>query len=159
MTPTLTTPQRAALKTSIQADPTGNALLVAGNLEGLAAHLNGAASPTFTVWKSFVSKDDVAQKGFNPTELAGLTQLNTTRLQNLSDWFSTINPSQASVRQFFDDIFSGAGGVNTRAALLVLWKRLATRAERPFATGTGSDAVPGLIVSEGPITTAELVNL
>ena len=158
MTPTLTAPQRAQLKTAIQADPTGNQLLVDGNLDGLAAHLNGTASPAFTVWKTSVAKE-VVGRAFNTTELAGLTSLNTQRLQNLAAWFSTFNPSLASDRAFFDDVFSGAGGANTRAALLVLWKRLATRAERVFATGTGSDAVPGLIVSEGPISTDELVNL
>jgi hypothetical protein len=53
-----------------------------------------------------------------------------------------INPSLADRRQFFDDIFSGAGGVNTRANLLALWKELATRAQKLFSTGTGTDAAP-----------------
>ena len=159
MNPTLTTPQRAALKTAIQADGTANTLYVDGNLDGLAAHLNANASPAFTVWKTLVAVGDVG-KTFVASELAGLTQLNTSRLQNLAAWLAAgVNPSLASIRQFFDDIFSGAGGANTRAALLVLWKRPASRVERVFATGTGSDASPGLIVSEGPITTTELIGL
>ena len=34
---------------------------------------------------------------------------------------------------FFDDVFSVAAGASTRAALLALWKRPATRLEKLFA--------------------------
>jgi len=159
MTPTLTTPQRAALKTAIQADSTANGFYVAGNLDGLAAHLNAAASPSFTVWKTLVSINQVGDN-LVATELAGLSTLNATRLQTIADYSTAgVNPSLPDRRAFFDDVFSGAGGVLTRAKLLILWKRLATRAERVFATGTGSDASPGTLVVEGAITTSELVNL
>jgi hypothetical protein len=63
-----------------------------------------------------------------------------------------VNPSLIDVRQMFDDIFSGAGGTNTRANLLALWKRLATRGEKIFATGTGSDPSPGTLTFEGNIS-------
>jgi hypothetical protein len=63
-----------------------------------------------------------------------------------------VNPSLPDCRQFFDDIFSGAGGTNTRANLLALWKRLATRAEKLYATGTGSDPSPAVMVVEGAIS-------
>jgi hypothetical protein len=33
-----------------------------------------------------------------------------------------------------------------------LWKRLASRVEQLFATGTGSDAVPATLGFEGPIS-------
>lgn len=62
-----------------------------------------------------------------------------------------------SNRAFFDDVFSGAGGTNTRAALLVLWKRLATRIEKLFATGTGSDAVPATLVFEGEVSVQDII--
>lgn len=115
-----------------------------------------AASPDFTVWKTNVPLGQVG-RGFNTTELAGLTSLNTQRLQNLAAWLVLgVNPSLASDRAFFDDVFSGAGGTNTRAALLILWKRLANRGERVYATGTGSNAVPGLLVFEGTITASDI---
>jgi hypothetical protein len=158
VTPTMTASQRATLKTAIQADPVANQFFLDGNLTGLAARLNETASPSFTVWKTAVAQEQVG-RAFNTTELAGLSALNTQRLQNIEQWFDVFNPTLPTDRAFFDDIFSGAGGANTRAALLVLWKRLATRVERPFATGTGSDAVPGVIVIEGPISTDELVGL
>jgi adenosylcobinamide amidohydrolase len=52
-----------------------------------------------------------------------------------------------------------AGGTATRAKLLILWKRLATHAEKALATGTGSDAVPALLTQEGPISYTELVGI
>lgn len=126
-----------------------------GNL-CLARFYNTDASPAFVVWKTGVPLTTVGN-AFNATELAGLTSLNTQRLQNLAAWLVTgVNPSLSPVRQFFDDIFSGAGGTNTRAALLALWKRIASRAERLYATGTGSDAVPGLLVFEGSLSGSDV---
>lgn len=126
-----------------------------GNL-CLARFYNTDSNPAFIVWKTNVPLVTVGNT-FNPTDLAGLTSLNTQRLQNLAAWLTTgVNPSLASVRQFFDDIFSGAGGANTRTALLALWKRTATRAERLYATGTGSDATPGLLVFEGSLSGSDV---
>lgn len=108
----------------------------------IAGWYNQTAAPSWTVWRKSVSIPEVGDK-VNGTELAGLTSLNNTRLQTvilLSP--DGVNPSLADRRQFFDDIFSGAGGVNTRANLLALWKRLASFAQKLFSTGTGSDASP-----------------
>ena len=103
------------------------------------------------MWKSLVSIADVGRK-INGGELAGLTTLNVTRLQCIATYLAGgISPVLADHRAFFDDIFSGAGGATTRAALLALWKRVASRVERLFATGTGSDASPGTLVFEGAI--------
>jgi hypothetical protein len=124
----------------------------------IAVAYKAVASPTFTVWKTKVVLGDVG-KTFNATELAGLTSLNTQRLQNLAAWLQDgVNPSLAPVRQFFDDIFSGAGGTNTRTALLALWKRPATRFEKLFATGVGNDANPATLVLEGSVTFQDVEN-
>jgi len=53
------------------------------------------------------------------------------------------------VRSGITDIFSGVGGATTRAQLLAVVKRNATRAEKLFATGTGSDASPATMAVEG----------
>lgn len=150
----LTDAQMVTLRAAIEADPTLNAIpnTYPAGAEQLAAALNATASPAFIVWKSNVTIGDVGRT-FNATELAGLTALNHTRLQTLAIYMSSgVNPSNAPVRAFFDDIFSGTGGVNTRAALLALWKRSARRIERIFATGTGTDAAPATLVFEGTIT-------
>lgn len=113
---------------------------------------NLTASPGFTIWKKLVPLADIAKK-LNGTELAGLTSLNHTRLQTvvaLINAASGLDASLADQRQFFDDIFSGSGGATTRASLLVLWKKLATNAEKltNFSSGTGSDASPATTAAE-----------
>ena len=86
------------------------------------------------------------------TDLAGLSTLNSTRLQTVVILSQEgINASLPDRRAIFDDIFSGAGGAATRAKLLVLWKQLATRAEKLYATGTGSDASPATMTFQGEI--------
>lgn len=155
----LSTAQRNALKADILANSDALAIYTVGNLEALAALYNANASPAFTVWKSNVSINAVG-KAFNGSELAGLTSANQTRLQTIALYLQDgVNPSIASNRAFFDDVFSGASGANTRAALLALWKRAATRLEKLFATGTGSDASPGLLVVEGSISPDDLIGL
>jgi hypothetical protein len=153
----MTIAQLQTLKAAILADP----VLAAtpntsdGNAQ-VAAAFNILASPSFTVWRSNVS---ITMVGDNivATELAGLSSLNSTRLQTivvLSE--DGINASLSDRRQFFDDIFSGAGGAATRAKLLILWKRLALRGEKLYATGTGSDPSPATLVFEGNITGSDV---
>lgn len=158
----LTSAQLTTLKADIVADSTLNSQ--PNNSDGafaIAAAYNAAASPSFTVWKTNVPIVQVGQS-FNGTEFAGLSSLNATRLQTLSMFFTTgVNPSKADVRQFFDDIFSGAGGATTRANLLILWKRLATRGEKLFADtsgGNGANATPATLVVEGNISVQDVLN-
>lgn len=155
----LTTAQKATLKTAILADGTANTFYTNGDLTGLAAYYNEIASPSFTVWKSSVDWNFVGDK-INATELVGLTTGKLTQLQTLALISpSGVNPSVQDRRDALEQIFSAAGGAITRPALLVLWKRLATRLEKVFATGTGSDAVPATMVVEGELTTADLIGL
>ncbi len=149
----ITDAQMPVLQTAILADPALTAIpnTYPAGAQQLAAELNATASPTFVVWRTSVSIGEVG-RNFNASDLSGMTSLNHTRLQTLAVYLSAgVNPSQPSIRQFFDDVFSGAGGANTRASLLTLWKRNARYIERIFATGTGSDASPGLLVYEGTI--------
>ena len=116
-----------------------------GNL-AVAGWYNLVAAPAFTLWRKAVPLAEIAVS-LNGTELAGLSTLNHTRLQTVITLVNAsggANPSVADQRAFWNDIFSGAGGTNTRAALLVIWKRLASNIEKLFATGTGSDAVPAI---------------
>lgn len=118
---------------------------VPNNADGntaVAGWYNQTAAPNFTVWRKSVSILEVGDK-LNGTELAGLSSLNHTRLQTVVILSQNgVNPSLTDRRQFFDDIFSGAGGATTRANLLALWKQLASYAKKLFATGTGNDASP-----------------
>lgn len=154
---TLTPSQLVTLKNNILADP----VLAAQPMNGdghfaIKTAYNLLAVPNFTVWKSRVSISDVGKK-INGAELGGLTTANHTRLQTIALYLADgVNPSLADNRAFFDDVFSGAGGTVTRATLLVLWKRLATRAEKLFAVGTGSDAAPATMTFEGLLTVAHV---
>jgi len=153
----LTPAQQATLKTSIQADPAFNSL--PQNSDGayaIAEAYKLPATPNWTVWKSNVTINEVGKK-FNGAELAGLTTGNQTRLQTIAQYMAGgVNPSLLDNRQFFDDVFSGAGGTNTRAALLILWKRLANRSEKLFSTGTGSDAAPATMTVEGTLSYSDV---
>lgn len=154
----LTPEQKVTLKADILANPDALALYTDGNLTGLADLYNAPASPAFTVWKSAVSKNDVG-KVFQASALAAITAGNNDKLANFAAWNETVYPSRADQRAFFDDVFSVAAGATTRAALLAFWKRPATRLEKLFATGTGSDAAPATMTVEGTLSWSELVGL
>jgi hypothetical protein len=154
----LTTEQQVILKAAIIADPTANQLYIDGNLSGLADYYNAATSPAFIVWKTEVPKNEVG-KTFVASALAAITAGNNDKLANFASWNETVNPSRADQRQFFDDVFSVAAGASTRAALLVLWKRTASRIEKLFATGTGSDASPASVTFEGAVVYTDFIGI
>jgi len=149
----LTTAQLQTLKTAINGNPTWAAYpQTSDGYTDLAAALNKAAAPAFIVWRSSVSIRETGQ-AFNGTEWAGMTTANHTRLQTVAQYLADgYNASLADVRAMFNDIWSGAGGANTRTALLALWKRGATEAEKILASGTGSDATPATLGYEGAIS-------
>lgn len=152
----------SAQKTSLKSDIAANANTVTYNGSStainalpndteanalIAGWYNGQASPSFTVWKSSVTLTELGD-AFNGTEFSGLSSLNVTRLQGIAMYAPQgINPSRADRRAMLDDVFSGAGGTVTRPALLVLYKKLATYAQKLFSTGTGSDASPATMAS------------
>jgi hypothetical protein len=140
----LSTAQRQALAADIAANPTLAALKASGNLGGLVAHYGAPASPAYIVWRMQVSQDEIMQNGFN-----------WTRVDNLSvgkarvwEWLfnnesRAINPSKANVRAGIDAVWVGTQqDLDVRAAVYTHCKRSATRFEKLFATGTGTDAVP-----------------
>lgn len=143
--------QLAVLKTAILAETNAEfvALRQVGAVGAMADWYNQPS--TFVAWKTSVTRNEVG-KTFVASALAAITAGNNDKLANFAAWNETVNPSRADQRQFFDDIFSVAAGASTRAALLALWKRFATRGERVFATGTGSDATPGNFVLEATWT-------
>jgi len=153
----LTTEQRAALSADIAADPTLSAYPnTSDGAYAIAQAYNADASPDFIVWKTAVPRNEVG-KAFVASALAAITAGNNDKLANFAAWNESVDASRADQRAFFDDIFSVAAGASTRAALLVLWKRKATRAEKLFATGTGSDATPATMTFEGSIDYQEVM--
>lgn len=150
----LTPAQILVLKADILAntDPVFITYRPVDDLGQALAWYNTLVSPTFTVWKLMVSLTLIGDNMVS-TELATRSSLDSTRLQTIAQYSPNgINPSMLDRRAFFDDIFSGAGGVLTRAKLLALWKRPATRVEKLFATGVGTDVSPASLAFEGPVS-------
>lgn len=153
---TLTTQQKTALKANILADGTLAGSVAAQDWDAVAAVYNAAASPAFTVWKSMVTWTQIGDK-INSTELVGLTTGKLTQLQTFALIApGGISPANSDRRDALDQIFSASSGTITRPALLALYKRLALRIEKVFATGTGTDPVPATLGVEGTVTSQNI---
>jgi len=116
----------------------------------IAAAYNLTASPDFIVWKTAIPTSAVKQAVVWTEYIA--------RSQGERDAFvlmtadGSVNASDANIRQGFLDIFSGPGGATTRTNLTAISKRKATRAEKVFASGTGSDPAPASLTFEGSLS-------
>lgn len=154
----LTPAQLATLKAAILAETDAEFVGYRNSgATGAMANWYNVSVPTFIVWKTNVSRNDVG-KAFVASALAAITAGNNDRLSCFAIWNESVNPSRADQRAFFDDVFSVTAGATTRAALLALWKRAATRAEKLLATGTGSDASPATMTFEGDVSADDIVN-
>jgi len=146
----MTPNQLTALKADIQTNFASQ--WAAGEYNIIAAAYNSFAAPDFIVWKSNVSLSDIGT-AFVATALAAMTSGNNDRLVSFALYNPNgVQPSRSDHRAFFDDVFSPASGQSTREALLALWKRKATRAEKLFATGVGTDVSPATLVYEGHVS-------
>jgi hypothetical protein len=161
----LTTAQKTTFKADIIAasDPACIALEASPTnsdfANAVAALYNANASPDYWVYKTNATLPDIGN-AIVATELAGLTSLNVDRLSVIAQYApSGINPSLADRRAAFDDIFSGAGGANTRTALAVLWRRLGRRVEKLLKTaGDGSTGTPATLGYEGPLSYQDVLD-
>jgi hypothetical protein len=151
----LTTQQLATLKADILADPAlAEQPMNDDGHFAIAAAYNLAASPAWRVWKSSITTSD-CKDVVNWTEYIGRSAGERAAFEFLLS-NGIINPSRANVRQGIADMFSGTQGQITRLALLALGKRDATRAEKLFSTGTGSDGTPATMTFEGNLSYSEV---
>lgn len=156
----LTTTQLQTLKAAIAAETNAAFIpLRTGNDEqGMANWYNDPS--TAIIWKKLLTLDEIVQDdGFNWTRVDNLTTGSKWRIW---EWMfnnpsRSINPSKPNVRAGIDATWVGtAQDLAVRAAIYVLCKRAATRFEALFATGTKTDASPGLLVFEGRITAQDI---
>lgn len=146
----MTPAQLTALKADILASP--DLAAFPNNSDGafaIAALYNLPASPSFTVWKTSVTLQEIMSNGFRWTDVDGLTAAKY-RTWELMNSLGAIDPSKPNVRQGIRDCW-GAGSQQENAILPHL-KRLATRGEKLFAIGTGSDNSPATMTFEGNIS-------
>lgn len=162
----MTPAQLQTLKTELTTDPNGVGYAAMSDSQAADA-LNGN-HPSFWVWRTSVSKDEflnsTSRTGttFNWTGNGFITR-STGELAAFRELFNgrgAVNPSQANVRQAFTDIFSGTGNAAAnRTHLGVVSRRLATRAERLFATGAGTDDnSAGLLVFAGLVSHSDVAD-
>lgn len=146
----LTAPQLATLKADILLDGVLAAKpMTSDGAFDIAVAYNSIAAPDFTVWRSSVAVDQIMQNGFVWTAVDSLAA-GKARIWEWMSQLGSINPSKTNVRQGLVDAFgSGTAMANSITPHL---KRLATRAEKLFATGTGTDATPATMVVEGSLS-------
>jgi hypothetical protein len=170
----LTQAQLVTLKADIAADSVLNAkpMSNAGADEIVAAY-NAAASPDYYVWKPSVPAEDI----FNAVDWAKLTPAGAVgtdaawtnralacqgkqfNLQTILSGRATVSSDKANIRAAIQDALTGvpskADGTTQPAgwtAVEAIMKRLATRAEKLFATGTGTSVTPSLLAFAGNVT-------
>lgn len=154
----LTTQQQTALQASILADP-ALAALPQGNPSALqiANAYNAAASPTFVLWRSDVSSVEIGNAWVG-TDIDGMSALNMQRLQLLlaSSPQGVFDLRRSDRRAGFENPFGTNVNNGSRVAMRAAWKRNASRLEKLFASGTGSDASPAISTFEGSVTYSEI---
>lgn len=155
----LTTQQAATLKADILADPAFAS--VPHNNDGglaIAAAYNQAATPAFIVWKTSVSQDEIMQNGFDWVQVDNLS----VGKARIWEWLfenseRVINPSKPNVRAGIAECWKGtAAMLAVQAVVLGHCKRSATRAEKLFASGAGTDATPATMTFAGLITSDDI---
>lgn len=146
----LTPEQQATVKAYILADPvlaaypntSGGALIIADAM-------NAVASPSFVVWRTVVTDQEIMLNGFDWTRVDNLS-VGKARIWDWMFRFGSIDPSKTNIRAGIDATWTGtAADLAVRAAVYLHCKRSATIAEKLLATGTGSDAGPATMGFEG----------
>jgi len=150
----LTPSQQATLVADIQASSNQAVIdaLAIRNDAAIAEIYNG--NSTFVVWRTSIPVDEY-RDSLTWTEVDAL-EVGPARIW---EWLTgqmtlPLQPYKTTVRQGLADCWGPA--TSTRAALIAVAKRYATLCEELFATGTGSDADPGLLAVEGQISLYEL---
>lgn len=145
---TLSNAQLVSLKADIDAD--GVLSQIPNTTDGafaIADAYNLLASPAFRVWRTSIPTKDV-KKGVVWTEYIGRSVGEKSAFELMIS-NGILDASDPNIRQGIQDIFSGPGAIGTRTNLTNMGKRDATRAEKLFATGTGSEASPATMTVEG----------
>jgi hypothetical protein len=139
----LTLDQKTALKAAIVADEVLNALPNNSDTAiTIAQAFNLPASPDWWVWRTAVTRKEILQNGFNWTRLDNLS---VGKARIWQDIFvdGELNPSKANVRTGIEAVWVGTqADLDQRAAVYIHCKKLASRVQKLFSTGTGSNGDP-----------------
>lgn len=155
----MTPAQLPTLKAAILAetDAAFVALRTAGATGAMADWYNVAS--TFVSWRTDVTSDQTGNAWVG-TDIDGMSALNMQRLQLLlaSSSIGIFDMSRDDRRAGFENPFGTNANNASRVAMRAAWKRFATRGEKLFATGTGTDTTPGKFGSfQGSVTNSDIV--
>ena len=149
----LTEAQQTTLRNFVLADPTFGQLPASnGSAKQIADSLNELTNPAFIVWRTNVTADEIGNAWVG-TDIDGMSALNMQRLQLLlaSSTVGVFDMRRADRRAGFENPFGTNVSNASRVAMRAVWKKTANGIEKLLATGTGSDASPGLVTFEGEI--------
>lgn len=120
----------------------------------IAEWYNDLASPDYWIWRRDVPTRDVR----GVIVWAEYDALSVSKQNAFSFLISngTVDATQANVRQGIQSIFAGTQQAGNRTALTDLARRTASRAEKLFATGTGSTASPAITSLLSPLTFSDV---
>lgn len=174
----LTPAQQTILRNDIIADPVLSAYPMNGDgAYAIAEAYNLPAAVDFYVWKTSVSTsdiyDNIAWANFTPADTPDGTQTWANRslacqgkqfnLQTILVGRDSINATKSNIRSGLQDALTGipsgasgatkSGGWNNVQAIMY---RKTTRAEKLFATGTGTTGSPALLGFEGNLSYQEV---
>jgi hypothetical protein len=148
----LTSAQSTQLAADIAADPVLGLLAHnSDNAVKVATAYNLPAALAFWVWRTINPSEYKGAGGIVWTEVDALT----AGKARIFEWLTgnltlPINASDANVRGGITDAF--AAGTTTRTNITALGREQATRAEKLFATGTGTTASPATRTHQRPLT-------
>lgn len=146
----MTPAQLATLKAAILADPVLDAY--PNNSDGaydMAQFLNQLATPSYIVWRTAVDPDEIMRNGMDWTRVDNLS-LGKARIWEWMSRLGTFDPSKINIRAGIDAAWVGtAQDLAVRAIVYTHCKREATKAEKIFASGSGTDASPSTMTIEG----------
>ena len=148
----LTDAQKLVLKADILADPILDAFphTTDGAYE-IAQRYDLLAVPTCIAWKTSVSVQEIMDNGFVWTYVDNMT-IGKARIWDWMTQYGSINPSKTNIRSGIDEAYKGnAEALLAREAVYVHCRRAITRAEKLFATGTGTTASPAIMSFEGSL--------
>ena len=150
--------QLTTLKAAIAAEtnPDFVAARTSGNNSTMLAWFNSPAEPEYIVWRTNVTRYEIQDDdAFNWTVVDNLS---TGSKYRIWEWMfgnsaGAINAAKANIRAGIAATWVGnAQLLAVQAMVLAKCKRAATKAEKLFATGTGSTASPAVMNVEGVLS-------
>lgn len=171
----MTPAQLATLKGLVAAEPTLQNAILTGQDSLIAEWLNTSATPAYYVWRSVTPASDILDAitwaSLTPADTADGTAIFTNRAMvcrakqaNLEILLSRdpVASGKTSIRGGLSDALqnvpAGAGGAPVDAGWLGAGKvkaaitRVATRAEKALATGSGTSGTPSVLGFEGQVS-------